>query len=214
MFEGNLPENSMAMIYDFDIASILYKLPDGCMELQDQKFVNSLIAKSVDICHVLGHQFKIFKKLSSGNNGKVEGVCKNSKELKAFQMRCFYTGMLIPLFNYNFLAGSGNKKKQPISVVQHILANSLTRPNEVQKFVLETCKGVEKSLILTEKHNTNNQFLEESNEKLDLGWYLREFGHRWIQIQLVGAALEYCKDKPEGSVRQINDDEFNFIRDK
>ena len=75
MFEGNLPENSMAMIYDFDIASILYKLPDGCIELQDQKFVNSLIAKSVDICHVLGHQFKIFKKLSSENNGKVEGVC-------------------------------------------------------------------------------------------------------------------------------------------
>ena len=75
MFEGNIPENSMAMIYDFDIASILYKLPDGCIELQDQKFVNSLIARSVDICHVLGHQFKIFKKIASENNGKVDGVC-------------------------------------------------------------------------------------------------------------------------------------------
>ena len=33
MFEGNLPENSMAMIYDFDIASILYKIPADCAEL-------------------------------------------------------------------------------------------------------------------------------------------------------------------------------------
>ena len=40
MFEGNLPENSMAMIYDFDIASILYKLPAECAELQDQKLVD------------------------------------------------------------------------------------------------------------------------------------------------------------------------------
>ena len=75
MFEGNLPENSMAMIYDFDIASILYKLPAECAELQDQKLVDQLIAKSVDICHVLGHQFKIFKKMASENNGKVDGIC-------------------------------------------------------------------------------------------------------------------------------------------
>ena len=75
MFEGNLPENSMAMIYDFDIASILYKLPAECTELQDQKFLDQLIAKSVDICHVLGHQFKIFKKMASENNGKVDGIC-------------------------------------------------------------------------------------------------------------------------------------------
>ena len=129
-------------------------------------------------------------------------------------MRCFYTGMLIPLFNYNFLAGKGNKKKVTTSVVEHILVNSLTRPNEVQKFVLETCKGVEKSLIFTEKHDTNNQFLEDNNDKLELGWYLREFGHRWTQIQLVGAALEYCKDKPEGSVRQVDDEELKVIRDK
>ena len=75
MFEGNLPENSMAMIYDFDIASILYKIPAECAELQDQKLVDQLIAKSVDICHVLGHQFKIFKKMASENNGKVDGIC-------------------------------------------------------------------------------------------------------------------------------------------
>ena len=61
MFEGNLPESSMAMIYDFDIASILYKLPPECAELQDEKLVKTLIAKSVDICHVLGHLFKEFK---------------------------------------------------------------------------------------------------------------------------------------------------------
>ena len=65
-----------------------------------------------------------------------------------------------------------------------------------------------------EKHNTNNQLLEDSNEKLELGWYLRESGSRWTQIQLVGAALEYCKDKPEGSVRQVDDGELNVIRDK
>ena len=109
MFEGNLPENSMAMIYDFDIASILYKIPAECAELQDQKLVDQLIAKSVDICHVLGHQFKIFKKMASENNGKVDGICQNPKELKAFQMRCFYTGMLVPFYEYQFLAG---KKKQ------------------------------------------------------------------------------------------------------
>ena len=75
MFEGNLPENSMAMIYDFDIASILYKIPTDCAELQDQKLVDQLIAKSVDICHVLGHQFKIFKNMANENNGKIDGIC-------------------------------------------------------------------------------------------------------------------------------------------
>ena len=68
--------------------------------------------------------------------------------------------------------------------------------------------------MLMEKNCANNQFLEESNEKLELGWYLREFGCRWTQIQLVGAALEYCKDKPEGSVRQVDDGELNVIREK
>ena len=61
MFEGNLPQRSMAMIHEFDISSILFKLPDDCEELKDVQLVDSLTAQSVDLCHVLGHIFSGFK---------------------------------------------------------------------------------------------------------------------------------------------------------
>ena len=35
MFEGNLPQRSMAMIHEFDVSSILFKLPDDSEELKD-----------------------------------------------------------------------------------------------------------------------------------------------------------------------------------
>ena len=54
-------------------------------------------------------------------------------------MRCFYTALLLPFYEYQVPVG---KKKTTQSVVQYILNNSLKRSNEVQKFVLDTCKGV------------------------------------------------------------------------
>ena len=53
-------------------------------------------------------------------------------------MRCFYTSMLLPFFEFQVPQG---KKKSLQSVVQYILNNSLKRSQEVQKFVLETCSG-------------------------------------------------------------------------
>ena len=49
---------------------------------------------------------------------------------------------------------------------------------------------------------------------LELGWYLREFGGRWSQIQLIAAALEYCKDQQDGSVRQIEGVRLDEIRER
>ena len=79
------------------------------------------------------------------------------------------------------MRGKGSKKA-PQSVVQHILASSLTRSNEIQKFVLETCKGIENAELFETKLVENMDFFSLNDQKLNLGWYLKESGHRWLSI--------------------------------
>ena len=68
-------------------------------------------------------------------------------------------------------------------MVQYILNNSLKRSNEVQKFVLDTCKGVPQHLAFANELAANgNVFLEDPEKRLKLGWYLREAGPRWTSI--------------------------------
>ena len=62
MFEGNQPQNSMALIHEFGILSILLKFPDDSEELKDKELVYNLTSQSVKICQVLGHLFSGFKK--------------------------------------------------------------------------------------------------------------------------------------------------------
>lgn len=80
------------------------------------------------------------------------------------------------------------------SVVQFILTNSLKRSTEVQKFVLETCKGVQGHMAFVEELARDSSCFENSPvRKVALGWYLREAAPRWTSIQLLSCAIEYCK---------------------
>ena len=95
-------------------------------------------------------------------------------------MRCFYTALTLPFYKYQVPQG---KKKALQSVVQYILNNSLKRSNEVQKFVLETCKGVDGHKAFIEEFQSNPEvFLTEPERKVALGWFLRETGPRWSSI--------------------------------
>ena len=74
-------------------------------------------------------------------------------------------------------------------MVQYILNNSLKRSNEVQKFVLDTCKGVPLHLQFADMLATGDGSsvfgVEDFERRLKLGWYLREAGPRWASIQLL-----------------------------
>lgn len=94
-------------------------------------------------------------------------------------MRCFYTALLMPFFEYQVPQG---KKKTTWSVVQFILTNSLKRSNEVQKYVLETCKSVPAQLEFTEELLNNGEAFGDPARRVALGWYLREAGPRWTSI--------------------------------
>ena len=196
MFAGNRPEGSMSMIFDFGIADILFKFPEDQEQLKDEKLVIQLTQKSVDICHVLGHIFDGFKKQIE-ENGEVKycgrTISTDKNTLKELQMRCFYTGMLLPFFDYTVIRGKG-AKKAPQSVVLHILATSLTRSNEIQKFVMETSKHVPKAQDFEDRLMANAKLLENSDVKLELGKYLRESGPRQSSIQICAAATYYCKE--------------------
>ena len=78
-------------------------------------------------------------------------------------------------------------------MAQYILNNSLKRSNEVQKFVLDTCKGVPGHRDFTNEFTANTAVFEaETERRTALGWFLREAGPRWTSIQLLACALEYC----------------------
>ena len=91
----------------------------------------------------------------------------------------------------------------PQTVVQHILANSLIRSNEIQKFVLETCKHLQKAQQFEGKIMDTDGVFSADEDKLELGWYLRESGNRWTSIQIISAAYNYCQGQEE------SDTEFN-----
>ena len=105
-------------------------------------------------------------------------------------MRCFYTALLLPFYDYQVPQG---KKKATQSVAHYILNNSLKRSNEVQKFVLDTCKSVPGHREFTNEYTANTGVFEaELERKVALGWFLREAGPRWTSIQLLACAMEYC----------------------
>ena len=68
-------------------------------------------------------------------------------------MHMLYTSLLQPFYKYELPLG---KKKTPQSLVQYILNESLKRSNEVQKFVLETIKNLERYLSLLETHSNDS----------------------------------------------------------
>lgn len=74
------------------------------------------------------------------------------------------------------------KKKATQSVVQYILTNSLKRSNEVQKYVLDTCKSVPAYLEFTVELQNNGDVFGDPVRRVSLGWYLREAGPRWASI--------------------------------
>ena len=111
-------------------------------------------------------------------NGKE--ILNDQKKLKDLQMRCFYTSLVMPFYEFQIPNG---KKKTPQSVVQYFLTNSLKRPNEVQKFVLETCKGIEGHKTMLDQFVADSGIFDSDLVKrVELGWYLRENGSRWISI--------------------------------
>lgn len=114
----------------------------------------------------------------------------DENQFKEAQMRCFYTALTLPFYKYQVPVG---KKKTTQSVVQYILSTSLKRSNDVQKFVLETCKGVEGHKAFIDEFIVNpGVFAEDSARRVALGWFLRESGPRWTSVQLFAAAIEYC----------------------
>lgn len=194
MFEGNRPEVSAAQLHDFDLLQLLYKIPAESAELQDQALVNNLINLSTNLAQVLGFLFKGLKEqLGDQQQSNFAGkeLCSSAKQLKELQMRCFYTSLLLPFFEYQVPQG---KKKTTQSVVQHILNVSLKRSTEVQKFVLETSCATPTYVDFMNELASNPQvFVTQPERKIALGWFLRSAGPRWPSIQLLGAAHEYCK---------------------
>ena len=194
MFEGNRPEVSIAKLHEFDILQLLYKIPPESTELSDQEKISSLINLSDNLSQVLGYLFRDFKaQLGTGEKVTFCGreIFSDAKQLKEHQMRCFYTALLIPFYNYQVPQG---KKKTTQSVVQYILNNSLKRSNEVQKYVLETCQGVPGHIAFTNELQNNPQAFEaDPARRVALGWYLRETGSRQTSIQLLSCVLEYCR---------------------
>ena len=68
-------------------------------------------------------------------------------------------------------------------MVQYILNNSLKRSNEVQKYVLDTCKSVPVHTAFTYELMANPEvFQSDPARRVALGWYLREAGPRWTSI--------------------------------
>ena len=104
MFEGNRPEVCAAQLHDYDILQLLYKIPPESAELQDQERVQSLINDSTNLAQVLGYLFRQFKQQlnTDGQAAQFAGrqIFANTKQLKEAQMRCFYTSMLLPFFEF------------------------------------------------------------------------------------------------------------------
>ena len=91
--------------------------------------------------------------------------------MKDLQMRCFYTALLMPFYKFEMQNG---KKKQLISVAQHILNVSLKRSTEVQKFVIDTSAGVPAYLkLMNDLAQDPELFDQQAERKIELGWYLR-----------------------------------------
>ena len=61
MFEGNKPERSITDLHNFNILSLLYKIPETHALSSEPETIEKLINKSDNMCQVLGHIFTNLK---------------------------------------------------------------------------------------------------------------------------------------------------------
>jgi hypothetical protein len=94
--------------------------------------------------------------------------------------------MMQPFQQYEVSQG---KQKKKFLLGSYILQNSLKRSNDVQKFVAETCAGLEQKPWPVSEWETEAQ--------LRAGQWLKEFGHRALPIELM-----YCAKQGYGSLEQ------------
>ena len=112
-----------------------------------------------------------------------------------------YTLLMQPFFKYEIQIG---KKKTLSSLVAYILQDSLKRPNEVQKFTLDTCKHLAEYVELLEIHAQDNSvFINQSEKVLKLGWFIREAGERFTSVSILATAWLYCKDLDQVDTHQV-----------
>ena len=79
-------------------------------------------------------------------------------------MSTMYAALLDPFYSYNMEVG---KRKLVTSVVEHILKTSLKRPNDLQKFVLETCKHA--ATCMEYANGDINEVLQSDEKRLKFG---------------------------------------------
>ena len=90
--------------------------------------------KSVDFCN---HIFQVSKKDDGG---------KTAEAFSDYQMKCFYSALLIPFQEFEFL-----EKKKVEKVIVKVIYDSLKKSNEVLKFVTGTVGFVEKAIEYAQK---------------------------------------------------------------
>ena len=82
----------------------------------------------------------------------------------------------------------------------------------MQKFVLETCKGVEGHKTFIEEFVASPDVFEANLERrVALGWYLRQAGPRWSSIQLLACAMDYCSTFDSLTARRTEEVEMDVI---
>ena len=70
-----------------------------------------------------------------------------------------------------------------------VLQDSLKKSNEVVKYVMSVLPYVSRAIEFANKVQ-DLQKLDETL-KLDIGWYLRDAGHRWDSIFMLAIAQDY-----------------------
>ncbi|TNV82489.1 hypothetical protein FGO68_gene295 [Halteria grandinella] len=199
MFCGKFPANSIKYLYDFGVIQSILKIPPKCLELQNEEKVQSLIYESLKLSQVLGGLFLKIRSNADPLTGEsafafrhfhgVGETVENEKavdEFKNFQCNTFYSSLLLPFHPFEYKKDNGKK----FQVVEYILTESLKKPANSIKYVLGVHPYVEKAIQFAQQLS---QLHEPINEelKLQLGWYLREAGHRWDSVYLLAIAKEY-----------------------
>ena len=84
-------------------------------------------------------------------------------------------------------------------VILKVLQESLKKSNDAVKWIMQTIPYVHKAVEFATRLETHDLSTPLSQDiKLELGWYMREAGHRWDAIFMLALAQDYFNTHYKG----------------